>query len=320
MNMRWIVLSLIAALGCSSPKLAELPPSENLATEIPKELQEKFQVRAETPPAEVPREGETRKVPAKLAATTQKKTKEKAAFVYPVRRTVPEPFRVGESMVLEVTYIGLVAGEFTLNILPTVTIQNRKAYHIVGNAKSSSMFSLFYRVDDSIESYMDFDGLFSHRYHMKLNESKQTRDALELYDNETKKVFFWNRRNHVTKGYEETKEYFDIESFSQDSLSAVYYLRTLPIEVGKTIVVPIVSEGKSWEAVNEVLAKEVIDVPALGMVECFKIKPQTRYQGVLKQQKAESFLWITADSRRLIARLQANVKIGSILAQLKSFK
>jgi hypothetical protein len=86
---------------------------------------------------------------------------------------------------------------------------------------------------------------------------------------------------------------------------------------GKTYSFPVVSEGKSWEAVVTVVRREFMDTP-LGKKNCVVVQVQTRYNGVMKQKKGDSFIWLTDDDRRFIVHLEAEVKVGSIKAQLKS--
>ncbi|MBS1961086.1 MAG: DUF3108 domain-containing protein [Bdellovibrionales bacterium] len=315
-------LALLGACASSS-RLGDIQP---LAKELPAELQKKFEVveRGEkTTPAVSPS-------PSPIAtkrAVDKKRRRGKHAkasiaapppFVIPDRRPKVNPVWIGERQVLEVTYIGIKAGEFTLDVLPVKQVADRPVYHLRANAVSSSMMNLFYSLNDTLESFWDVTGLFSHRFHLVLDETKQKRDALELYDPEAKKAFYWNRRNHVDKGNTETKETFDIQSpFVQDSFSALYYVRTLPLEDGKVYSFPVVSEGKEWEAVVTVVRREDMDTP-LGKKRCVVIRPQTRFQGVIKQEKGDSFIWLTDDDRRFIVRLEAEVKVGSVSARLTS--
>jgi hypothetical protein len=167
-----------------------------------------------------------------------------------------------------------------------------------------------------IESFWDYEGLFSHRFHMVLDETKQARDVLELYDQDTKKAFYWNRRNQPDKPPVESKEYFDMAAFAQDSFTAAFYLRTLPLVDGQTYIYPVISEGKGWDCVVNVVRREMADTP-FGRRQTILVNPQTRYNGVMKQEKGEGFIWLTDDDRRFIVRLEAKVKIGSVAAQLK---
>lgn len=239
-----------------------------------------------------------------------------ASFVIPNRRPKEVPFWVGEVQTLDITYLGMVAGQFELELLPSVSLQNRKVYHFEGRAKSSSLFNLIYSLNDRVESFVDFEGLFSHKFHMVLDQTKQKRDSLELFDHEKKQEYYWSRKDHVTKGFSEIKEYQPIMPLTQDSFSAYHYLRTLPLETGKQYVIPVASEGRSWEAVATVVRREVIST-SLGKKAAIVIKPQTRFQGVLKQGESDSFLWLSDDDRRFMLQFEAKVKIGSVIGAIK---
>lgn len=239
-------------------------------------------------------------------------------LAYPSRRPAKEPIWQGEKMVFDITYFRMSAGDFTLEALPPKAIDGRKVYHVRGNAVSSPVFSLFYRLNDTVETFIDYEGLFSHRFHVVLEETKQSRDSLELYDSEKQQTFYWNRWNHKDRGFTETKEFKPIPPFSQDSLSALYYLRTVPLPDGAVIRLPVVSEGKSWEAAAAVLRREDCRTP-MGKVRCIVIQPEMQYQGVLKKQ-GDSFLWLTDDDRRIVVKLEAKVRIGTVVAELKKFE
>jgi hypothetical protein len=323
MLRHWKIVSLFVAVtsfaSCAGSGVSGVEP---LPKDLPVELQKKFEVmEAPQPsptvsPAPEPLKPMKGKKKSKAAAKKEKSGAPAAPFVYPNRHPSNPPFWVGEKHTLEITYIGLAAGEFTMEVLPVKAINNRRAYHLKGHAVSSKVFNLFYRLNDTIDSFWDFEGLFSHRFHMVLDQTKQSRDALELYDSEKKQGFYWNRKNHVTKGYTETKDYVEISPFPQDSFSAIYYLRTLPLEEGKQYTFPVVSEGRAWEAVVTVVRREMMDTP-LGKKMCIVVRPQTRYQGVMRQERGESYIWLTDDDRRLVVRLEAKVKVGSVAARLK---
>lgn len=240
------------------------------------------------------------------------------AFSWPVRRPAQDPLWVGEKLVYDITYFGMVAGEFVMEILPHKLINNRKVYHARGSAESSSVFSLFYRLNDTLETFVDYDGIFSHRFHILLDESKQTRDSLELYDSEKAQTYYWNRWNHKTKGYIETKDFFPIKPFPQDSFSALLYMRMQPLRTGDVFTFPVVSEGKTWDAVVTVEKREEIDTP-MGRMKAIRLKPETKYQGIL-QKRGDSYMWLSDDDRHFLLRLEAKVKIGTVVGVLKKIE
>jgi hypothetical protein len=324
---RGLLLAAVLVAGCASGSLTRIGGDGSLPEELPTDLQEKFEVKetvamvAPPAPASIPASSEPE---AKAAAKPSKRKKgpapapATAAFAWPSRRPPKDPIWPSEKSVFEITYFGMAAGDFTLDVLPYKEINRRKVYHIRGTAVSSKVFSLFYRLNDTIETFIDYDGLFSHRFHLQLDETKQTRDSLELFDSEKAQTFYWNRWNHRDKGYSEKKEFQPITPFSQDSLSALFYLRTVPLPEGAVITFPVVSEGKTWEAVVTVVRREMLKTP-MGRVQTVVVKPETKYQGIL-QKRGDSFLWMTDDDRRHLVRLEAKVRVGTIVASLKKIE
>jgi len=299
--------------SCATQPIGGINTSEDLTKELPSDLQQKFSLKDVEPEDVLENEPTSRNKSEKKS----KKVKiQKQAFVYPNRRpNRPDPVWKGEKLVYELTYFGVAAGDFTLETLPLKEMNGRTVYHFFGRAVTAKFFEMFYKVDDTVESFFDYEGLFSHRFHLKLNESKQTRDALELYDSEKRQTFYWNRWNHWKKGYIESKDYKDMEPFPQDSISAIYYLRFLPFEIGKSQKFNVVTEGKTWEAEAHYLRNEVIDTP-FGETKTIVLRPQTRFEGVLKET-GKSLFWVTDDDRRILVRIEAKVKIGSVVARLK---
>lgn len=320
--------------SCSSPQTKyDSKTTDELPIETPIDLLSKFKITEE---GEQPRPSPTevavtatKNHEQKNTATTDvkgKKSKVKKLdktvteksnppFVWPQRRPEHDAMVVGEKLTYEITYFGVPAGEVVLETLPYKTINGRKAYHLRGLAHSSAVFSIFYTLNDMIETFVDYEGLFSHRFHIVLDETKQKRDSLELNDSEKKQTFYWNRWDHWKKGKIEIKDYFPIPSFPQDSLSALLWVRNLPLEVNKSFTFPVVSEGKFWDGIVNVVRKEKLKT-AIGEKEAFVIVPETKYQNYLKKQ-GDTFLWFADDEHKNLLRVEAKVKIGTITAVLK---
>lgn len=327
-----LVLVISAGIGCAAAGCANgalLKGGSASSEDLPKELSEELKYKFEVKDAQVLPPGPEiversavvapRKEPSKVTkkARSYRSSRKSASpgFLYPSRRPQQDPIWMGERLSYEVTYLGMAAGEVTLETLPFKSVSDRKAYWIRGTARSSKLFGLFYRLNDSMESFFDYDGLFSHRFHLKLDESKQVRDALELYDSEKAQTFYWNRWDRKEKGYTETKDFFPIERFPQDSLSAIYFLRSRGLAPGEVLTFPVASEGKTWEAVVTVVRREIMDT-TFGRVRTVVLKPEAKFRGVL-EKKGDSYLWFTDDDRRFLVRIEARVRIGTVVANLK---
>ncbi len=336
------ICALSVFVACAGGQLAKIESSD-FATLPPGDtgdLKEKFEIKEtlDLPPPPPPAPNPA-PFPESASAKKKSKRKEKKTaqplpptpplakdeagppplppFEWPKRRPTKDPLWLGEQLVYDISYFGVSAGEFTMAVEGYKTINGRKVYHTKGVAISSSVFSVFYRLNDMVESFLDYEGLFSHRFHIVLDETKQTRDSLELNDSEKSQTYYWNRWNHKTRGYSEVKEFKPIPRFPQDSMSAMYYLRMiLPISDGQMVTFPVVSEGKYWDAEITALRREEFNSPALGKVRTIVLKPETKYQGIL-QKRGDSFLWFTEDEHKYMVKMEAKVKIGTVHATLK---
>jgi hypothetical protein len=306
-------LSVLAGGCASSGSLHRIEDAPLLVQEAGKDIQ-KFEVREQVAVDEKP----VRQLEPRRKSKATKPGKISKGFEYPNRRPKSDPIWIGEQAVYDIQYLGVNAGQFSIKILPFKQINGRKVYHVFGEAKSSKVFSIFYSLRDTIETFIDYEAIAPHRFHIVLDESKQKRNSLELFDSEKGETFFWNRWNHHKRGYVEIKDFFPMQPLSQDSLSSLFYLRTVDLSDGALVRFPVISEGKNWDAEVSVIRREVRNTP-LGKVPTVVLKPETKYQGILKKQ-GDSFVWLTDDDRRLLVRLEAKVRIGTVVAVLRSFE
>ncbi len=315
-------LWMLSAFGCSSMPTGDGNLFQPIPTELPADIkawltparEEHQKVSKEEWPNEIKKKKKQKLHPPQQKFFTSKDLNRRTLLTAGVKN----PIWMNEKLVFSISYFGINAGEFTLETRPLQVLNHRKVYHFYGQAVSASLFSLFYRIHDTLESFMDYEGLFSHQFHLTLDESKQKRDSLEIYDSIQSQTFYWNRLQHYKNGYKETKEFSPIQAFSQDSLSALYYLRTFDLPTGAVITFPVVSEGKTWDAECTVLKRENMRTP-FGKVQTIVIHPDMKYQGLLKKS-GDSFLWLTDDIRKIPVRLEAKVKVGTIIANLRTFE
>lgn len=249
-----------------------------------------------------------------------KKSKIKGAkvskpIVPPLRRTEELPFTLEEKLFYDIRFVGVTAATFTMEMRPFKVVNDRKVFHLFGHCKTVKLFELVYRVDDKVESFWDYDGLYSHRLTMDLDETKQSRKLIELYDYERKKSIYWNRVDHAEKGFSEQKVENDIKLWSQDPLSLLYYIRVakLPLVKGEALSIPIILDGKSWDAVLIFDRKEKILVGNKNY-DANVYKLDNFLNGELKNK--DNTVWISDDEKRYILRIEAKVKVGTFAIAL----
>jgi hypothetical protein len=253
---------------------------------------------------------------AKLDATKQKASKKEVMTEPPLRRLDKMPFEIGEKLSYDIRYVGVTAGTFEVMVQSLKQIDSRQVYYLLGKAKTLPFFNMIYRVDDTIESFYDYQGMYSHRFTMDLDESKQNRKVIELYDYDKKVSYYWNRIDHVDKGFSEQREERAIQPWSQDLLSALYYLRvaTLPTDPGPEFRFPVIVDGKPWESVVKFSKKG--KTYANGKDTAANIYTMENFEGGVLKNK-ENTIWISDDDKRYILRVEAKVKVGSFAVALE---
>ncbi|MCI0531862.1 MAG: DUF3108 domain-containing protein [candidate division Zixibacteria bacterium] len=224
-------------------------------------------------------------------------------------RVLPnQTFGAGEHFEYVVKYGFITAGSAYLDIDTVVPIRGHQAYRITSRAKSSSFFSKFYNVNDRAESYLDVEGIYPVWFEKHLREGKYKSDR-------------WVRFDHTRHIAVSSKgDTLKIPPFVQDVLSVMYYVRTQPLEVGKSVLLDNYADGKNYPLEVKVLRKEKKKVEA-GVFNCIVVEPLIQEGAGIFVHKGSITVWLTDDKNRLPIYMKSQViLIGSISAELKKFK
>ena len=218
-----------------------------------------------------------------------------------------QAFGAGERLEVSVGYGIIKAGTAAMEIPEIVRFAGSKCYHIVSTAKSNKFFSVFFKVDDRVESFMDVHELYSHRYDKHLREGKFIADVSMIFDQE----------NHLAL-YNDGQDTFSVPDYVQDVLSAFYYVRTQDLKVGRSVFVDNHTDKKNYPLEIKVLRKEKIEVPA-GTFDCVVVEPILKASGIFKH-KGSLTVWLTDDEVKMPVLMKSKVMIGSISTELTSYK
>ncbi len=213
-------------------------------------------------------------------------------------------FGQGEKLVYSVQYGIVNAGEASLEIRNIAQLNGVDCYRIVSNARTNDVFSLFFTVRDRFESFMDTTELYSLRYEKHVREGRFRRDSGVDFD----------QRAHIAKT---DKKEIPIAPRTQDVLSALYYVRTLPLEVGQSVSFANHTDGKNYPLVVKVLREETVTVDA-GTFACLVVEPILRGPAIFTQ-KGRLTVWLTNDRYRIPVLMKSKVVIGSVAAVLKEY-
>ncbi len=216
-------------------------------------------------------------------------------------------FRVPEKLVYDLTWTGIRAGTATMEV-----VRKSDAVHIVSTAKSADWISLFYTVDDRIESVLlnpEPPLLVGQplSYRMRIREGRHRRDREVTFNREKHVALYADRLSGEKKNITIHGDVFD-------PLSSFYFVRTAKLEVGKPVFVDILDNKKLWNVEVLVLRKEKIRTK-LGSFDTIVIKPLMKSEGIFNR-KGDMVIWLTDDERRLPVRMRTKVAVGNITATL----
>lgn len=214
-------------------------------------------------------------------------------------------FTIPEILNYDLTWTGIKAGEASLEIR-----DEGNEMKIISTARSAKWVSVFYTVDDMVETKLSKEKPSIGQpvnYRIKLHEGRNRKNKEVIFDYRNLKAL---SIDHLDKERAET----EIPARVFDSLSSFYYVRTLNLEVGKSVYVTVFDNKKIWDIEVQVLRKERVEVPA-GQFKTIVVKPLMKSEGIF-YRKGDIFIWLTDDDKRTPVMLKTKVKIGSITARL----
>jgi Protein of unknown function (DUF3108) len=217
-----------------------------------------------------------------------------------------------------VSYFGAEAGKLTLQVKPFVEVNNRKSYNFYMGLKTSSLFSKFYSVDDYVETFIDFEELVPHVFKLSARESGKLVSANSFFNNNTLKATFWEKKYTEKNGEEEKKLAWNILPYSQNAFSGIFYMRVFKWDIGKENSFRVADDEKNIVFKATAMEKVKLDTDA-GEFSAIKIKATVVTRGALTQA-GDFYIWISDDERKIILRLEAEIKIGKIVSEIVEYK
>lgn len=220
---------------------------------------------------------------------------------------------VNEKFVFEVSYMGVTAGNVTIQTMPPVLINDKKHYHFTAEMISAEYYSYIYALKDRLESFVAADDFLPVKYFLIQRESGQNVDDLQIFDHENHKTTHWYKREKKNKDRKDKKE-AQIPRYFQDSFSSLYFIRGFPLKNGDVYEYPVVTRAKIWLIKIKVAGEEEISIMGK-KIKAIKLEAETQFPGVLKKSGDINF-WYSADAKRKLLMFKAKVKIGSVEGKL----
>ncbi len=217
-------------------------------------------------------------------------------------------FTMGEELNFDVNYGFITAGTARLALPEYRSMYDRNCYWLLFTVQSKPFFDVVYKVRDRYESYIDVHGLFPWKFEQHIREGGYTRDFVVNFDQERGVAYTPAGR-------------YPIPPFVQDILSALYFARTLNFDgyrPGQKLWLKNFYKDTTYTLGIKYLGRQELKVSA-GTFRTIIVEPLISEGGLFKS-KGRILVWITDDERKMPVQVEAEVPIGSIDAELTSYK
>ena len=182
-----------------------------------------------------------------------------------------------EKLVYDITWTGVKAGTATQEFTA-----EKETARVVSTVRSADWISAFFPVEDRVETTLTKAASAPFglpiNFRMKVREGNHRRDREIIFDHAEGKARFIDHLSGEKKEVEIGKNTYD-------PYSSFYYMRTLPLEVGKSVFVSVLDNKELWNVEVQVLKKERLKT-VLGEVNTILIKPIIKSEGIF-QKKGE---------------------------------
>ncbi len=224
-----------------------------------------------------------------------------------------DPFTPGETLTYDVLWTVFRAGEVTA-ALRTYGQGKHDAYQVTATARSEGFVSLLFDVNNVFRATFNPQTLCSENIVKQVSEGRRRKDTQIVFDY-GRKLALLDERDLSQPQAAPKHAALDIPPCVEDVVTAFYYLRRQPLEVGHTIELPVNDGSKTQRVIINVQAREKVQTP-IGTFDTLRVEPQV-FGGLLKR-KGRMLIWFSADPQHLPVRIKAMISVGTITGTLRS--
>jgi len=225
------------------------------------------------------------------------------------KKEMAVPFRPGEVLEFDIGWSSYVtAGTATVTVKEKKPSYNSVAYYVVAEGRPTSLLSKLYTLYYKADSLLDVYSLLPQRGSLYVEEGKRRRMKTTTFNHPAKQVKYEvQTATHVEKT-------MAIPAFTQDSLSALYVLRSIPMKAGDKFNMPVADAGDVYKVQMQVQGVESVKTPygtmnALKIVPVISVSKGTPPRGIV--------IWMSDDARRLPLKLEAQLAVGKFTVTLR---
>lgn len=216
------------------------------------------------------------------------------------------PFGVGERLEYGGKMGIIRAGAAVLEVKATESMRDHPSWKF---SFTTSVNFGFYRNNTELTSWTGVDDFISRQFVKDITENGRNR--LETFRIYPDSGFYRRNTNTETKA---------TPQLPVDDVAFFYWVRTIPLEVGRTYRFDNYFRAEHNPVIIKVEKREVRELFDGTRVPMLLLRPIVNEDGGMFHEKSKAKLWITDDARRLPVEIQSDVKLaGNLTLTLRSY-
>ncbi len=217
-------------------------------------------------------------------------------------RAVAVPFPIGERLVYGARYGPFSVGTATMQVAGIDTIRGVEAVHFVFLIDGGA---LWYHIHQNLESWVGRHDFHSRRFLNQTEEKGKTWERkFEIYPDSG----FYREAGRDTTAATVPDPL--------DDAAFLYWIRTVPLEVGKRYEYRRYFRPERNPVIVEVLKRERVGVAGKKW-DAIVVRPRIPNGGGIFAEKADARMWLSDDSLRIMLALQSKFSFGQVTLKLK---
>lgn len=221
-------------------------------------------------------------------------------------------FTPGEQASYRVQYLGVTAGTAQVTVGAPMKQWGKDVWPIVSVAKTDSVAGVW-PVKDKYVAYWDFNAQRVLGSDMHEDQNNKRRRVRVRMSEDGHSALVVNQKEGETP----SENQHEVVQGTLDVAGATFALRNRVLEVGQEYAFPVFTGAKSFTMKARVEARETLDTK-LGRQDAFRLRVYTEFSGNLAS-KRDLVAWLTADERHLPVRIEAELVMGSLVAELTDY-
>jgi hypothetical protein len=221
----------------------------------------------------------------------------------PVVAAVPGvPFPVGERLTYGARYGIFSVGTAAMEVMGIDTLRGVETVHIQFRISGGA---LWYHLDQTLESWIGRSDFQSRRFRSIQDERDRHRErSYEIYPDSG----FYREAGRDTT--------FATVAEPLDDAAFLYWIRTVPLEIGKRYEFTRYFRPDRNPVIIEVLKRERVNVAGRKW-NAIVVRPKIPQGRGIFSERSETRIWLSDDARRIVLAIQSNFSFGQVTLKLK---